>query len=215
MPKGRTAGTETYTDDRFFSLMMAFLVPNRTVVHPIAIRWTDNDGTEFVTDYWAPLRPNGRIVEALSVLEVDFRPYINYETIDEQLDCQEESVGSVNQVVEIADVDPTRKRKGTDNDFDAEPVAKEMRRGRSSADDEYLKQRLRYPYEGPLRWGNCNENLQEEVIDLSTSDPETDEDDDYNNEDGNDDFIGVEDDEDDDDSDDLDDSPEIMTFTWK
>ena len=105
---------------------MTFSVPNSIVVHPIAIRWTNDDGTEYVTVYWAELRHNGRIVEGFSVLEVDVRPHIGYEIIDEQLDCQEESVGSVNQVVEIANVGPTRERKRIDDDLDGEPMAKKM-----------------------------------------------------------------------------------------
>ena len=80
-----------------------------------------------------------------------------------------------------------------------------MRQGTSPTSDEELRRKLQYPNEGPSRWGGYDEEI--EVIDLTTSDSETDKDDDYNSEDDNDDFIDDDDEEESKESDD--DEPNI------
>ena len=94
-------------------------------------------------------------------------------------------LGSMNQIVEIADVEPTKNRKGIGDDSGGEPVPKQTRQGPSPTNNEDLRKRLRHPDEGPSRWENYDE--EEEIIDCTTSESETDEDDDYNNEDDDDD----------------------------
>lgn len=80
-----------------------------------------------------------------------------------------------------------------------------MRKGPSPTDDEDLRKKLRHP-DGPSR-GNYDE--EEEAIDLTTADPETDEDDDYKNEgDG---YDSIDDDDSDDEDDD---SSDINDFLW-
>ena len=93
----------------------------------------------------------------------------------------------------------TRKRKRIDDEDG--PEVKKIRQGPSPVNDEELRGQLRYPDEGPSRWGGCDGQV--EAIDLMPSDSETEEDDDFNNEDEEDNFI----DDDDDDS-----SPDINDF---
>lgn len=108
-------GSDLYKDDRF---KMTFSVPSGAIVHTITMQWTDDDGTEYITNYWAELGPNEMTVEGLSVLEVDVRLYIGNKIIDEQPDHQEESVGSMNQVIEVANVEPSKERKSIGGDPD-------------------------------------------------------------------------------------------------
>ena len=72
-----------------------------------------------------------------------------------------------------------------------------------------MRRKLRYPDEGPSRWGSYEEEV--EIIDLITSDSETDEEEAYNNEDDDNDFIDDEDEEDDEDNS-SDDEPDINDF---
>ena len=90
----------------------------------------------------------------------------------------------------------TRKRERIDDEDG--PEVKKIRQGPSPVNDEELRGKLRYPHEGPSRWGGCDGQVK--VIDLTTSDLETEEDDDFNNEDEEDSFIDDDDDDDDDDS---------------
>ena len=76
--------------------IMTFSIPNGTVVHPIAIRRTDDNGTDYLTDYWVELLPSRRTVDRLSILEVNVQPHVGYELIDKQQDCQEKLVRSTN-----------------------------------------------------------------------------------------------------------------------
>ena len=102
------------------------------------------------------------------------------------------SVASVNQ----GDPNPSKKRMRMNSDENDKPEAKRVQQGCSSTDDEELKRKLRHPDEGPSRYGRCGEEV--EVIDLSASDSEAEENDD-------DEFIDNEDDEGSDDSEDEDD----------
>ena len=107
----------------------------------------------------------------------------------------------------------SKKREREDNP-EEEPDAKRVRWGPYPMYDDYLKQGLRYPDEGPSRWGDSYEDQsmeEDKEIDLTTPDPETDGDDDYNNEDEDDDFL---DDNDDDDYDDLHDINDFF-MDWK
>lgn len=64
------------------------------------------------------------------------------------------------------------------------PEANKTQQGTSPTSDEELRRKVRYLDEGPERWGSHNEEIK--AIDLTASDPETDEDDDFNNKDNED-----------------------------
>lgn len=132
--------------------------------------------------------------EGLPVMEIDISPYvqqINWDLFDTDERNKGSSAGSINQGL-------TRKRKRA-NDDEEGPEAKKMRQISSPTDGEELRKNLCYPDEGPSRWGGCVK--EKEVIDLTTSDSEMEEDDDDS-------FIDDEDDEDNDGNDDGDDNDE-------
>ena len=85
-------------------------------------------------------------------------------------DDKASSVGLVNQRL-------IGKRKRAEEEEDDGPEAKKMWQGFSPIDDEELRGKLCYPDEGPSRWGGCDEEI--EVVDFTTSNSETDEEDDY------------------------------------
>ena len=172
---------------------MTFIAPSTMVSYPVTIRWTGDNGREYYIDYWATLQQDGRVEGGLAIMEIDITPYmlhINWDLFETAGHDDVLSEGSANQKL-------IGKRKRVEDDEDG-PQAKKMRQGFSPTDDEELRKQLRYSDKGPSRSGGCNEEI--EVIDLTTSDSETDEEDDYNNEDDNDDFIDDDDDEDDEDS---------------
>ena len=197
---------------------MAFSIPNGTVVQPITIRWVDEHGEEHRTDFWAELRPEGRMVDNVPVLEVDVRPYIHHEEmrgLEGREDQEEESIGSVNQSEEdpteeeeeeeplIVNMSPIKKRMKISGDPGDEQLPKRMRRGPYPSCQECLEMGFNYPDEGPSeRWCIGDPGPQDEAeIELTDESGEgSDEDQDYNNED--DDFL---DDSDDDDSHDFND----------
>lgn len=60
-------------------------------------------------------------------------------------------MGSVNQIVEIAGVEPTWKKKRIGDDSDDEPAAKKIWQAPSLTNSEDLRKNLRYWDERPFR----------------------------------------------------------------
>ena len=102
----------------------------------------------------------------------------------------------------------TPKRKRADDDEDG-PEAKRIQQELTLIGDKELRRKLCYLNERPSRGGSYEKEV--EIMDLTTSDSETDEEEDYNNEDNNNNFIDDVDGEDDEDSS-SDDEPDINGF---
>lgn len=113
------------------------------------------------------------------------------------------SVGSMDERL-------TKKKKAANNNEDG-LKAKKMLRDFSPTSDEELRKKLRYPDEGPSRWGGCGEDIQ--VINLAELDPETDKDEDYHKEEDDNGFINNEENEEEEDDNDEDDSLDASDYS--
>lgn len=187
----------------FFVYEMTFVAPSTRTNYLVTIWWTGDNGKMYYSDYWAILQLDGRVEETLPIMEIDITPYmqhINWDLFEGDGHDEVSLVGSVNKRL-------SGKRKRAKDDENG-PEAKKLQQGTSLIRDEELRRKLQYPKEGPSRWKSHDKEI--EVIDLTTSDSETDEDDDFNNEDNEDSFIDDGDEEDFEDHDDN--EPNINAF---